>query len=78
MKSGPIVRPRTIQGGAKVGLRVLGLIRDFKFVPLLFVPLGFGFQMPLLTTIVHGLGAQNPRVQTIRVQRKLPEFRAEG
>ena len=41
--------------------------KDFKFVPL-----SFGSQIPLLRAIFHGLGTQNPRVRTLRVQRKTP------
>ena len=47
-------------------------VKDFKFVPLMFVPLSFGSQIPLLRAIFHGLGTQTPRVQTLRVQRKTP------
>ena len=47
-------------------------IKDFKFLPLMFVPLSFGSQIPLLRAILPGLGTQNPRVQTLRVQRKTP------
>ena len=63
-----------------LGFRVQGWVQvagaryfeDFKFVPLMFVPLSFGPQIPLLRAIFHGLGTQNPRVQTLRVQRKTP------
>ena len=34
--------------------------KDFKFVPLMFVPLGFGSQIPLLRAIFHGLRTQTP------------------
>ena len=33
-------------------------VKDFKFVPLMFVTLGFGSQIPLLRTTFHGLGTQ--------------------
>ena len=42
------------------------MIKDFKFVPLMFVTLGLGSQIPLSRD-------PNPRVQTLRVQRKFPE-----
>ena len=48
-------------------------VKDCKFVPFMFVTLGFGSQIPLLRAIFHGLGAQNPRVQALRVQRKAPD-----
>ena len=38
----------------------------------MFIPLSFGSQIPLLRAILHSLGTQNPRVQTLRVQRKTP------
>ena len=49
-------------------------IKDFKFVPFMFVTLGFGSHLPFFRAIVHGssLRAQNPRIQTLRVQRKTP------
>ena len=47
-------------------------VKDFKFVPLMCVPRSFGSQIPLLRAIFHGLGTQNPRVQTLRVQRETP------
>ena len=39
-------------------------LKDFKFVPLNFVPLSFGSQILLLRAIFHNVGTQNPRVQT--------------
>ena len=51
-------------------IKSVPVVRDFKFVPLVFVTLGFGSQIPLLRAVFHSLAAQNPRVQTLRVQRK--------
>ena len=34
-------------------------IKDFKFVPLMFVTLGVGYQIPLFRTIFHG--SLNPK-----------------
>ena len=50
-------------------------MKDLKFVPLMFVILALGSQIPLLRAIFHGLGPfrdPNPSVQTLRVQRKAP------
>ena len=52
---------------------LLGLhIKDFKFVPVMFVTLGFGSQRSLFMAIFPWLRDPNSRVQTLRVQRKTP------
>ena len=48
-------------------------LKDFKFVPLMFVPLSFGSQISLLRAIFHNLGTQNPRVQTEGYKGKLSD-----
>ena len=46
----------------------------------MFVPLSFGSQIPLLRAIFHGLGTQNPKVQSL--SKALPDkglgFRVYG
>ena len=39
-------------------------LKDVKFIPLMYVTLGFGSQIPLLRAIFHGLETQTPGVQT--------------
>ena len=55
-------------GEGMEGFRVWGValtgIKDFKFVPLMFVTLGFRSQIPLFRTIFRALRTQNPREQT--------------
>ena len=41
----------------------------------MFVSLGFASQIRLLRAIFHGLGAPNPRVQTLRVQTNKGQLR---
>ena len=48
----PVVEEREMETA------VIVIIKDFKFVPLMFVPLGFGPQIPLMRAIFHGLGIQ--------------------
>ena len=46
------------------GIRVWGSwiqeVKDFEFVPLMFVTLGLGCQIPLLGAALHGLGTKTP------------------
>ena len=51
------------------------VIKDFKFVPLMFVPLGSGSQMPLLRAIFHDLGTQTQGYKTQGYKGKLLDVR---
>ena len=47
-------------------------IKDFKFVPSMFVILGFGSQIPLLKAVFHGLGTQAQRYKLQGYKGQLP------
>ena len=53
-------------------------IKDFKFVPLIFVTIGFGSQIPLRRAIFYGLGAQTQGYEPSGYKGKFPEFRSLG
>ena len=49
------------------------IFEDFKFVPLMFVTPGFGSQIiTLIKDHIPWFRDPNPRVHTLRVQRKTP------
>ena len=53
------------------------IVKDFKFVALMFVTQGFGSQIPFLRAIFHGLGPKPKGTDPQGTKEHPPEIRGE-